>query len=389
MIILRPYETRLLMPVAAREWRAPSQSVPLDQMGNPTKQTRFRLRARAHDGGILWQGWFDDREDCDAFLEAIAFGTLKYQRPLWDLPSPGWHPWLDSGLFYEFATVTFLTTTGSNQTYSKPADWNNSDNSVECIGGGGGGASGNSSGGAGAGAYIKVSNITLSGDATYRVGSGGSGGTGTGTPSNGQAGGQTWFNDTVFPTTGTNKVGADNGRGGVGQSFSTAAGGAIANCYPTTGSTRYAGGNGATDGGTNYTGSGGGGAGGPSGAGANGSAAGSTTGGAGGTGGNGSGGAGGAGGTSGSTSGKVGGNGTEFDASNGSGGGGGGGYGSSGATGYVGGAGGNYGGGGGGGGYGSSTKGAGGAGIQGLIVVIYTPAVSSIFGPKLKVYIRR
>src|SRR5438105_3697808 len=33
----------------------------------------------------------------------------------------------------------FLTTTGSNQTFTSPSDWNNSNNTIECIGAGGSG----------------------------------------------------------------------------------------------------------------------------------------------------------------------------------------------------------------------------------------------------------
>ena len=46
--------------------------------------------------------------------------------------------------------VIFLTTTGAG-TWTVPADWNSSNNTIECIGGGGGGGSGNTAGGGGGG----------------------------------------------------------------------------------------------------------------------------------------------------------------------------------------------------------------------------------------------
>lgn len=348
---------RFLLPVPASQWREPSQAVPRDQLGNPTTQIRFRIRARAHDGGIAWQGWFDDREDCDAFLEAIALGTLKYQRPLWDLPSPGWHPWLDGGLFYEFATVTFLSTTGSNQTYTKPADWNNADNIIECLGGGASGYTNLGNGGAGGG-YTKLTNITLAGNATYRVGAGGL--------ADGNDGGDTWFNDTVYPTTGTDKVGA---KGGLTKTdtYGNASGGASTSGYPA-GGTRYSGGDGGAGNSSGFGGAGGGGAAGKNGNGNTGATApANDNGSAGGSGDAGFGGAAGSAGVGGA--GGNGGNGTEWDATHGSGGGGGGGTGNT--PDYAGGSGGNYGAGSGSGGY---VSGSSPAGKQGLIVVTYTPA---------------
>lgn len=74
-------------------------------------------------------------------------------------------------------TKTYLT---SGSSWTVPANWNNSNNSIEAIGGGGGGRSGNESGnygggGGGGGAYAKKTNQTLTPGASvaYNIGAGG------------------------------------------------------------------------------------------------------------------------------------------------------------------------------------------------------------------------
>lgn len=336
-------------------------------------RTRFRLRARAHDGHIVWTGWFEDRDDADAFLFALASGSLRHERALWRLPVPEWHPGISPDLAYEFATQTILTTTGSNQTYTSPSDWNNSDNTIECLGGGGAGAlrgdAGPASGG-GAGAYSAIANFSFATPgtttATYRVGSGVA--ANTSSPSSGGAGGVTYFNASADPGNGSDnsKCSADNGNGG---GTSTNSGGAGGLTTASWGQTKYAGGRGgnmSTSG--SRGGSGGGGAAGPSGAGGDGvdGTSGST---AGGTANNGT--------TSGGTApGGAGNAGTEFSASYGCGSGGGG---RASASSGTAGNGGNYGSGGG-GCASNSTPRQGGAGRQGLIVIEYTPPVSARFG---------
>lgn len=343
--------SKFLIPVPKVEWREPSLYVPKDQMGNNTTQTRFRIDAKSNDGVIIWRGWFDDREDIDAFLYAIALGTLKQERALWDLPTPSWQPYLGELITYEFATVTFLTTAGSNQTYSTPSDWNNSNNSVEGIGGGASGAVNNSNffgGGGGAGAYTKLTNLTISGNITYQVASGGTGVT-SGTSVVGNAGNDTWFNDTAYPTTGSNKIGAKGGVGG-GITIGSVAGGSATSGYPTSGATRYSGGNGGNV--TLNTGwSGGGGAAGMNGNGGNGAtpSAGSAS----------------IGGTADNGTVAAGANGTEWDSTHGSGGG------SSGSTSGTTNAGGRY------GGASGGSAIASGNGYQGLLVITYTPTVIS------------
>ena len=363
---------RFLMPVPNKEWKQPSLFVPKDEFGNDTTQTRFRVRARINDGYVKWTGWFDDREDFDAFLWAIINKTLKYERELWRLPTPQWHPDIGEILSYDFATVTFLTTTGANATYTSPSDWNNADNEVECIGGGGRGgtiAGGRpiSATGGGGGAYASITNFSFATPgtttATYNVG-----GNSTG------AGNPTWWNDTVNPGSGTTnaKCAAAGGSAGLtsatGALVGPATGGASANSF---GQTRFSGGNGGSATASSIgTSTGGGGAAGPNGNGlssANATSYATTS--AGGAGDNGSGGAGGG------TGGNTGGTGTEYDATHGSGGGGGA-YTTFTTGNATGGAGGNYGGGSGGAATGSGTSATTGVGKQGLIVVTYTPFTS-------------
>lgn len=74
-----------------------------------------------------------------------------------------------------WSQITIALTAGS--TWNTPWNWNNSNNTVECIGGGGGagGAGGVlGSGGGGGGAYSKATNVTLAqGSNTVSVGAGG------------------------------------------------------------------------------------------------------------------------------------------------------------------------------------------------------------------------
>jgi hypothetical protein len=190
------------------EWRTPSQAQPKDCFG-VENHTRFRVRARCHDGAVVWVGWFDDREDFDAFLWASISGSIRYERELWDLPTPAWRPDLGEGLLYDCAIVTTLTSpTGSNQTWTKPADWNNSDNKVETLGGGGSGGArhrgtgdGGCVSGGGGGAYNYATNISLSGNPTYRIGAGGAAVSAVSAFNNnvqGNVGGDSWFNNTAL-----------------------------------------------------------------------------------------------------------------------------------------------------------------------------------------------
>lgn len=373
---------RVLLPQRPQEWQRPRQ------------QTQFRITGRLNDGHIVWRGHFDDREDADAFLLSLISGSLIHDRNLWRLPTPWWHPDFGEGLTYDFVTVTFLTTpTGSNQTYNIPSDFNAANNNIQAIGAGASGGHGDpnvdtADTGGGGGAYAKSVNLSLTpgGTATYQIGTGGAAVSAFST--NGNAGGDSWFNSAAFPAAGQ-AVGAKGGSAGVNDATSIlvsgSSGGTAAASYATgTGSVKNSGGSSGSADGTGGIGigsaSGAGGAGGPNGAGVAGTGAASATGSAGGAGDNGSGGGGGAGNSSGSGSG--GGNGTEFDATHGSGGGGGGGMPR--ANNDTGGSGGLYGAGGG-AAYDLTRLligTASGAGRQGIIVVTYTPTIfTAAFGP--------
>lgn len=354
MIIL-PDQTqpvgKVLLPMLRREWRQPSQRSVIYGIEN---KTWWRLTARAHDGAIVWRGWFDDREDADAFLHAQVCGTLHHQPELWRLPTPMW-PGLDPDLVYDFATTTFLTApTGSNQSYSVPSDWDSANNSVQTLGagGGGGGCNNGQGGGGGGGAYSAQTNIALSGGgtATYQIGTAGT----TASATNGGDGGDTWFNGA---TLGAATVGSKGGVGGGTGNSGQGAGGAGGASGSGIGTTKNSGGSGA-NGTSGTSGGGGGGAAGPAGVGGNASTS------NGGTGNNGTDGTGGTG------NGGNGGNGTVFGASHGSGGGG---AGRTTASTTIPGSGGNYGGGGGGPRHSGSV--AGGPASQGLIVVTYESMV--------------
>ena len=297
-------------------------------------------------------------------------------------------------------TVIFITGTAST-TWTVPSDWNNASNTIEVIGGGGGGfdqpANGAGGGGGGGGAYVKVINatsLTPGTDVGINIGTGGA----IGAP--GTAGGNTWICTATTNCGGVGSssviIGASGGAaggtttGGAGGATSTSVGGNI----------RYRGGTGGGGSGTGDTAGGGGGAGGPNGnGGGGGNGVALAPGGSGGGGGNGGGstaanvtstagtyggnnssgnggGAGGAvdgtagsngggGGGGGTGAGGTGGNGIEWSTA-GSGGGGGGGQ-------TTGGNGGLYGGGGGG-----LTSGTTGVGAQGIIVITYTPLITTL-----------
>lgn len=300
-------------------------------------------------------------------------------------------------------TVIFLTNTAASQTWTVPSDWNDTNNSIECIGGGGGGLGGAFAynAGSGGGGYSKTTNLALSLGASiaYQVGAGGTPHASTPT-----VGGDSWFNGASL---GASSVGAKGG--GAASGTTAGLGGASSGGV---GSTKNSGGSGG--GGANKVG-GGGGAGGPNGVGAAGGVSGNSGTGGGGGGGNGggtaganeagsnvggnggnnSGGAGhgtgsavnvdgtagsaggGGGGAGGNKDGGVGGNGTEWDATHGSGGGGGGGSSDAGTVAGKG-AGGLYGG-------GAGAKGVGGAnpsaGAQGIIVITYEPNTGTNVNP--------
>lgn len=186
----------LILPqVPMQQWRQPSAGhAPL---------TLQRLTVRLHDGHIRWRGWFESRDDADAFLYELV--ELGHPSPsLWRLPTPWWDPYIEPGLVYEFATEQFLTTPNSLQTWVSPVDWNNSNNTIELLGGGATGAfaytedgGARTATGGGGGQYAKKNNFNVATpgvtDANYLVGPGGRVDFG-GTFLAGNNGGDTWFN---------------------------------------------------------------------------------------------------------------------------------------------------------------------------------------------------
>lgn len=303
-----------------------------------------------------------------------------------------------------YAATEFLT---SGTSWSTPVDWNDSNNSIECIGAGGSGqtaSAGVAGAGGGGGAYAKVTNVTLSGSISYVVASGGSQN-------------DTYFNGAASSTASISCAAGKNGSGAT-----AGAGGSTAD---STGTVEYAGGAGGIGQAVttnNAAGAGGGSAGptgagqaggdsivgiGDGGAGGGGSNGGSSTAGGiqvdsttGSAGGHGTGGTGGGAGGTGNNSGSAGTDGgggggsgrpNDTDDIGGAGGcdtaftthgacGGGGAGGSASTFGGDGGAGGTYGGGGGGGGKSTDANaeyGTAGTGGQGLIVIIYTPAADT------------
>lgn len=267
-------KARILLPMRASAWREPSQAQPKDQFGRQN-QTRFRVRARLCDSHTVWCGWFDDRDDFDAFIWAIAIGQLHNDPYTQRLPTPFW-PGLDPWVVYDFATVTLLTLTASSP-YSKPGDWNDASNTIECIGAGASGASITTGAtryatGGGAGAYSLITNFTnfISSQAVYNIGIGGA--AVNGANANGNDGTVTWFNNATDPGVGTDntKCSAQGGIKGV-QGTGTQNGGLGGTGTSGWGQTRTSGGRGGNLTGAIASGaSGGGGAAGPAGLGGNG-----------------------------------------------------------------------------------------------------------------------
>jgi len=303
--------TKVLLPVAEQEWRAPSAR---RRTFGIADQTRFMLVARLADGAVRWRGWFDDRNDADALLWSLVTGRLKWERQLWSLPVEVWTPekgytrdgwWpFDADVTYELLTQVFLTTTGAN-TWSKTSDYNNANNTISTIGGGGGGrdcTSHLSTTGAGGGAFSQITNLSLAGSSTinYTCGAAGT----SGVP--GTNGGDSWFNGTTIS-------GAScSAQGGVVSAAYNATPGAGGLSSAGVGTTKNSGGNGGQNSNSGFGAGAGGGAGGPGGQGqqgGNAGATGSTTGGPGGGGAGGASSSGGA--TPTSSSGTNGGNGSD------------------------------------------------------------------------------
>lgn len=372
-------KARILLPMRASAWREPSQAQPKDQFGRANR-TLFRVRARLCDSHTAWCGWFQDRDDFDAFLWALASGSLRYEPELWRLPTPYWTPDIGEWVSYDFATLVTLTTSpGSLQSYSKPGDWQDTGSTVECVGSGANGGFCSSgtfshSCGGGAGAYSAITNFSFTGSsASYQIGAAPAAQSGTGTTGAGTAGASTWFNNATDPGNGADnsKCSAAGGAAPVVPGLGSKNGGLGGATTAGWGTTKFAGGRGGNlTGASGRGGSGGGGAGGPSGAGGAGvdsSSGVSPTTTNGGTANNGT--------TAGGVAPASGTSGTEWDASHGLGSGGGGD--AQAATGATGGSGANYGAAGGGSVCPVANLSTSGQGAQGIIVITYI-ALSTI-----------
>ena len=222
-------KSKFLMPVNKKEWMPSSQAIFKDEFGNDSIRTFFVVKAVLNDGFVKWKGTFFDRDDFDAFLFSIATGTLKYERHLWKLCFPEWHPDIGENLSYEFASFTYITSTSSGLSYTIPTDWDNSNNFIDCIGGGGSGCAFNSTNsnsrasGGGGGAWARRTNYETSPSTVigYTVATGGAAKTDSAanlTEVGGDSGGGTVFGASVVSATG--------GGGGNGATNTTASGGA-------------------------------------------------------------------------------------------------------------------------------------------------------------------
>lgn len=274
---------RVLLPIPKKQWRTPSQAQQKNSLGHEN-QTRFRIRALTHDGASRWVGWFDDRDDADAFLWAVASGSLPYERELWDLPvetwmpgygygNVGWRPDLGDGLLYDFVTVVFVV---SGSSWSVPSDCSGvsgqSGEFIDTIGAGGSGGARRAGSppvsGGGGGACSRVTSgvsLTPNGSVTISIASSVAGITQSVSGATaGNVGPDTWFNGANLAAS---SVGAKGGGAGVAPGSivsSQALGGAAASGI---GSTKNSGGNSGATGAFTGAASGAGGAAGPNGAG--------------------------------------------------------------------------------------------------------------------------
>lgn len=186
--------------------------------------------------------------------EIDSYVKYNYAEQLWDYGKLARTAWEDSRNFPTpmatfpgtLQSTTSIILEAGSPPWQVPANWNNLDNLVECIGEGGNGFRGNSGGGGGAGAYAATPNIVLTPGAFIPV-TIGAGGTATDTSFN---------SGQIIAKAGAS---APNTAGG--------SGGQASACV---GITKFSGGNGGNATPLSGQGAGGGGAAGPNGAGLNG-----------------------------------------------------------------------------------------------------------------------
>lgn len=203
---------RFVVPIPKLEWMPPSQAQRRDEFGRPVEVRRWYVAALVN-GREAWRGWFDDREDWDMFLLSAVSGNLQYDRYVQRLPSPWFDPeYLDGAEIVWAATRSLTGTSASNQTDTKPSDWNDASNFIDCIASGGSGAAGTASdtnvSGGSAGAWSRQTNVALGASPTYRLSAGGASVTGD---TVGNAGADCWYNGSSLAAS---SVGAKGGLGG-------------------------------------------------------------------------------------------------------------------------------------------------------------------------------
>ena len=293
------------------------------------------------------------RKKLRKLVSIVLIVTLFFIWTMSNLPRVGENEFPPKVRETHAAPIQEVLTSAQGSSWDVPSTWDDTNNSVEVIGGGAGGGGGGSGGskspgaGGGGGAYAKTSNIDLDpgGTAIFDIGAGGAGGSGA---SAGTNGGDTSFNGPTGNCS-SQSVCGEGGDGGGAVGGTGGAGGTTGNSIGTV--QKYAGGTGADAGAS--VGGGGGGAAGLYNIGLNG--VGST----GGDGDNSSGGAGG-------TENNPGGDGIEWTET-GSGGGGGGGNKANGGAGGAAGA----------GGGGADNGAIGGSGTEGVIVITYEPLLTT------------
>jgi IPT/TIG domain len=257
---------KFLMPILYREWRP--------QLKTTVFQYWIAQAYRA-DHSMLWRGFFEDREDADAFMWALATGDIRYDRYLRQLPT--YDHEFDLGMLDDpsisYNMVSMIGIGPSSGNWGVPGDCNGISGKpgeyIDCIAAGGAGGVGAgplakcTGGGGGGFARIYSVNLQPGGAYPYGVGSGGAsvnftGNVQYGSSINGNAGGHTyfWHGGLVYSQGGGGGLGNNGGANLPGGT----AGGVFA------GVTNYAGGAGGDTTGT-YAATGGGGAAGPNGGG--------------------------------------------------------------------------------------------------------------------------
>ncbi len=203
---------KYLMPMLYRDWRKP-----LSWEGKDTSNVLgiyFLVQAWRADKRVVWTGRFEDREDADEFLYAIATGSLlkdKYiQRLVQPMPWSGYRESdFDPAMLYDetihYNMVTQIGIGASSGVWTAPGDCyglrDRAGEIADVISGGGGGGSGSggySAAGGGGGGFARITSYGMSPGQqfSYGIAGGAAGGTGDGYSAyaaNGASAGASWF----------------------------------------------------------------------------------------------------------------------------------------------------------------------------------------------------